>query len=72
MTSDPELRRGPADAVKPSGGEELEGEQAIDSAQDISLARGPEQEDGRRSTLTILVVLLALVVVAILLLARFA
>ena len=72
MTSDPELRRGPPDPAEPPRDEEPEGEQAIDSAQDVSLARGPEQEDGRRSTLTILAILLALVVVAILLIARFA
>ena len=72
MASDPELRRGPPDATEATKTEEPEGEEAIDSAQDVSLARGPEQEGGRRSTLTILVVLLVLVVVAILLIARFA
>jgi hypothetical protein len=72
MASDPELRRSPPDAAEPAKTEAPEGEQAIDSAQDVSLARGPEQEGGRRSTLTTLVVLLVLVVVAILLVARFA
>ncbi|WP_225767302.1 hypothetical protein [Inquilinus sp. Marseille-Q2685] len=71
MTSDPETaRRGPGGtAERPTEGEP-EGRRAIESALDISLARGPEQEGGRRSTLPILVGLL--VAVVILLIAIFA
>ncbi|MFE0756236.1 hypothetical protein ACFW16_19895 [Inquilinus sp. NPDC058860] len=71
MTSDPETaRRGPGDAVgRPVEGEP-EGRQAIESALDTSLARGPEQEGGRHSTLPILVGLL--VAAVLLLIAIFA
>jgi hypothetical protein len=46
---------------------EPEGERVIERAQDVSLARGPEQEGGSRWTLPILFALLAIVVVLLIL-----
>ncbi|MBW8727196.1 MAG: hypothetical protein JF625_18875 [Inquilinus limosus] len=68
MVSDQEMpgRRGPAPTERPPGGES-EGERVIERAQDISLARGPEQEGGSRWTLPILVALLAVVLILLVL-----
>ncbi len=68
MVSDQETpgRRGPAPTERPLGGEP-EGERVIERAQDISLARGPEQEGGSRWTLPILVALLAVVLILLVL-----
>lgn len=65
MVSDQEMpgRRGP-DGQPPG---EPEGERVIERAQDLSLARGPEQEGGSRWTLPILVALLAVVVILLVL-----
>lgn len=65
MVSDQEVpgRRTP----DPAGQPEPEGERVIERAQDISLARGPEQEGGSRWTLPILVGLLAVVVILLVL-----
>lgn len=64
MVSDQDVpvRRGP-DGQPPG---EPEGERVIERAQDLSLARGPEQE-GSRWTLPILVGLLAVVVILLIL-----
>jgi hypothetical protein len=48
-------------------GTEPEGERVIERALDTSLARGPEQEGGRRWTLPILVGLLAAVAILLIL-----
>ncbi|WP_395677256.1 hypothetical protein [Inquilinus sp.] len=66
MVSDQEMpdRRGPAPASQPG---EPEGERVIERAQDLSLARGPEQEGGSRWTLPILVALLAAVAILLIL-----
>lgn len=68
MVSDQEVpgRRTP-DSPRQPPGEEPEGERVIERAQDISLARGPEQEGGSRWTLPILVGLLAAVAILLIL-----
>lgn len=68
MVSDQEVpgRRMPDPAERPPGGEP-EGERVIERAQDLSLARGPEQEGGSRWTLPILVGLLAVVAILLVL-----
>jgi hypothetical protein len=68
MVSDQEVpgRYTPDSPRKPPG-EEPEGQRVIERAQDISLARGPEQEGGSRWTLPILVGLLAVVVILLVL-----
>jgi len=68
LVSDQEApgRRAPDPVERPLGGEP-EGERVIERAQDISLARGPEQEGGSRWTLPILFALLAIVVVLLIL-----
>jgi len=67
MSSEHEVpgRRAPG-PIDGTPGQEDKGEQAIERAQDISLARGPEQE-GSRWTLPILVALLVLVVILLIL-----
>jgi len=65
MVSEVPGRRTP-DPAEPPLGKEPEGEQVIERAQDVSLARGPEQE-GSRWTLPILVGLLVIVLILLVL-----
>lgn len=66
MVSQVPGRRTP-DPAEPPLGKEPEGERVIERAQDVSLARGPEQEGGSRWTLPILVGLLAIVLILLIL-----
>jgi hypothetical protein len=71
MVSDQEVpgRRtpDPAGQPEPEGERVPEGQRVIERAQDISLARGPEQEGGSRWTLPILVGLLVIVLILLIL-----
>lgn len=68
MVSDQEApgRRAP-DPIERPPDVEPEGERVIERAQDVSLARGPDQEGGSRWTLPVLFALLAIVVVLLIL-----
>ncbi|MGK9164871.1 hypothetical protein KXR53_01155 [Inquilinus limosus] len=64
MMSDAETpRRAPPDAADRPVRDKPEGRRAIESALDVSLARGPEQEGRQRSTLAILAGLLVLLLI---------